>query len=326
VWTSRQCLIAVSTVLAVDIGTVSLGRAQCTNPDCRYIFIAPFSAGSLIDIVARIVGQSLAKRIGMQVSVENRPGAGGLVAEQAVAKAKPDGSTLLVFDASAAIATTLYEKSGFNLQRDIAPVGIVARVPSVLVASLSLPARTVPDLLAFVRANPGKVAVGSAGSGTLSHLSAELFKDATGANIVHVPYRGGAPALTDLAEEKVQIGFLPIGTAIDAIRSGKVRALAVTGPSRSEFLPDVPTLTEFVPGYDADGWIGVGAPMGTPGQTIDVINKQLNTALADSELKSQLAKLGLSLVIDSPAGFDGLIKRDTEKWSKLIQKYSIKAQ
>jgi tripartite-type tricarboxylate transporter receptor subunit TctC len=322
--TFRRSWTAAFTVFAVAVGAMSPGHAVCDNPDCRYIIIVPFGPGGPTDVIARVLGQSLSKQF--EVVVENLPGGGGIIAGQAVARAKPDGSRLLMLDASVAINATLFEGRGFDLPRDIAPVASVASVPSVLVVNPSLPAKTVSELLAYAKANPGKVFVGSAGNGTASHLSGELFRELTGIDIVHVPYRGSNPAIADLISDRVQMSFVPIALAIEPIRAGRLRALAVTSATRSALLPDVPTLADFVPGYEAGGWIGLGAPSATPAEIIDKRNKQINAALADPAVKEQLAKLGASILADSPAGFGRLIATDTQKWARVIKANKIKAE
>lgn len=322
----RRCWAAAFMVFAVAFGATSPAHALCITPDCRYILIVPFAAGGTTDIIARVLGESLSNQFNVQVIVENRPGIGGILGAQAVAQAKPDGRTLLMLDASAAINTTLYARSGFDLVRDIAPVASVASVPSVLVVNPSLPASTVAELVAYAKANPGKVIIGSAGAGTASQLSGLLFKDMTGVDIVQVPYKGAGPAVQDVLAGQAQMSFVPVASAIASIRAGRLRALAVTGATRSVALPEVPPLADFIPGYEAGGWIGIGAPKGTPTNIIDGINKQINTALVDPTVKERLARYGASIRTDSPADFGRLITNDTQKWAKVIKANNIKAE
>jgi tripartite-type tricarboxylate transporter receptor subunit TctC len=283
--------------------------------------IVGFTAGSATDITARLVGQWLSERFGQQFVIDNRPGAGGNIAAEAVVRAPPDGYTLLLFSASAAINATLYDKLNHNFIRDIAPVASVIRGPTVMVVNPSVPAKSVPEFIAYAKANPGRISFASSGIGSGTHLAGELFKMMAGVNMVHVPYRGGGPALTDLLGGQVQVMFPSTVSSIEYIRAGRLRALAVTTATRSDALPDVPTVDEFVPGYEASAWFGVGAPKATPAEIVEKLNKEINAGLADPKIK---ARLGAPLAL-SPAEFGKLIADETEKWGKVIRAANIKA-
>src|SRR5262245_17815559 len=302
-----------------------VARAQA-YPSRPVRVIVGFPAGGGADINARPIAQWLSERLGQQCIVENRPGAGGNMATEAVVRASPDGHTLLAVTVANALNTTLYDKLNFNFVRDIAPVASTIRVPGLTVVNPSVPANTVPELIAYVKANPGKVNMASAGNGTTGHVFGELFKFMTGVNMVHVPYRGGAPALTDLLGGQVQVYFGPISESIEHARAGKLRALAVTTSTRWNALPDVPTVGEFVAGYDASGWHGIGAPKGTPIEIIDRLNSQINAGLADPKMKARVAEMGETTLSASPAEFGKLIADDTEKWGKVIRAANIKAE
>ena len=241
-------------------------------------------------------------------------------------KAPPDGYTLLSVGAAAVTSTLLYHKLNFNLIRDIAPVAAISREPHIMVVNSSVPASTVPEFIAYAKANPGKISMASGGTGTVGHLSGELFKMMTGVNLVHVPYRGLAPALTDLLGGQGQVTFASMASSIEHIRAGKLRALAVTTTTRSEMLPDVPTVGEFVPGYEASGWYGIGSPKNTPSGIVDKLNNEINMALADPKMKSRLADLGGTVLAGSPADFGKLIAAETEKWAKVIKSAGIKPE
>ena len=297
-----------------------------TYPARPVRIIVGFAAGGPADIVARLIGQWLSERLGQQFVVENRTGAATNIATEAVVRAPADGYTLLFVTAAATINTTLYEKLSFNLSRDIVPVAGLIRAPSVLEVNLSVPAKTVPEFIAYAKANPGKLTMASGGIGAPSHVFGELFKFMTGVNLVHVPYRGAAPAVTDLVAGQVQVYFDPIPNSIGYIRAGKVRPLAITSATRSEALPDVPTVSEFVPGYEASFWFGVGAPKATPAEIVDKLNKEINAALADPKMKARLADLGGTVLAGSPADFGKFIADETEKWAKVIKSAGIKAE
>ena len=285
-----------------------------------------FFAGGLSDILARLIAQPLSERLGQQVIVDDRPGAGSNIATELVTKAPPDGYTLLLVPVSATINATLYDNLNFNFSRDIAPVASISRTPGVMVVNLSLPVRTVPEFIAYAKANPGKINMASAGNGTSAHVAGELFKMMAGIDMVHVPYKGSASALTDLLGGQVQVYFDQISSSIEHIRAGKLRALAVTTTTRSAALPDIPTVGDFVPGYEASAWGGIGAPRNTPVEIIDKLNKEINAALADPTMKSRLAELGGTVLPGSPADFGKLIADETEKWAKVVKFAGIKPE
>jgi len=284
-----------------------------------------FAAGGATDIIARLIGQWLSERLGQPFVIENRPGAGGNIATEAAVNSPADGYTLLQVTAPNAINATLYTKLNFNFIRDIAPVATLTRQPQVMVVNPSFPAKTVSDFIAYARANPGKINMASAGIGTSQHLSGELFKMMTGINMVHVPYRGGVPAITDLIAGQVQVTFTSPQGLIEHIKAGKLRALAVTTATRSEALPDIPTVGDFVPGFEATGWFGVGAPMNTPIEIVEKLNKEFNAALADPRMKAWISDMGATAFVSSPADFRKLIADETEKWAKVVKFAGIKA-
>jgi tripartite-type tricarboxylate transporter receptor subunit TctC len=288
--------------------------------------IVGLAAGGPADLVARLIAQWLSERLGQPFVVENRTGAATNIATEAVVRAPADGYTLLFVTAANAINTSLYEKLNFNLSRDIVPVASLIRAPSVLEVNPSVPARTVPEFIAYAKANPGKLTMASSGIGAPSHVFGELFKFMTGVNLVHVPYRGAAPAVADLVAGQVQVYFDPIPNSIGYIRAGKVRPLAITSATRSEALPDVPTVSEFVPGYEGSFWFGVGAPKATPTDIVDKLNKGINAALADPKIKARLANLGGTVLAGSPADFGKFIADETEKWGKVIKSAGIKPE
>jgi tripartite-type tricarboxylate transporter receptor subunit TctC len=289
-------------------------------------FIVGFAPGGTADIVARLIAQWLSERLGQPFVVENRTGAATNIATEAVVRAPADGYTLLFVTTSNAINATLYEKLNFNFMRDIAPVAGVTRVPNVFVVNPSVPATTVPEFIAYAKANAGKLSMASGGIGSTGHVSGELFKMMTGLNIEHVPYRGGAPALTDLLAGQVQVYFSPMPAAIEYIRAGKLRALAVTTAARSEALAEIPTLGEFVPGYEASAWEGIGAPKNTSAEIVEKLNKEVYAGLADPKLKARLADLGGTVLALSPADFGKLIADETDKWGSVIRAANIKAE
>jgi tripartite-type tricarboxylate transporter receptor subunit TctC len=272
------------------------------------------------------MGQWLSERLGQPVVIENRPGAATNIATEAVVRAPPDGYTLLFVAATSAINATLYEKLNFNFIRDIAPVAGIVSLPDVMVVNPLVPAKTVPEFIAYAKSNPGKVNMASTGVGTSVHLSGELFKMMTGVDMLHVPYRGAGPALTDLLGGQVQVMFGTMPSSIEYVRTGRLRALAVTTATRSQALPEVPTVGEFVPGYEVSTWYGVGAPIGSPAEVIDKINKEINAGLADPQLNARLGDLGGIALPGSPADFGKLIADETEKWAKVIKSVGIKAE
>jgi tripartite-type tricarboxylate transporter receptor subunit TctC len=302
-----------------------IARAQA-YPTRPVRIIVPFTPAGSTDIVARLMGQWLSERLGQQFVIENRPSGGGNIGTEAVVRASADGYTLLMVGGWNAINATLYDKLSFNFIRDIAPVAGINREPYVIAVHPSVPARSIPEFIAYAKANPGKVSMASAGIGTPGHVSGELFKMMAGVNMVHVPYRGAAPALADLLAGQVQVGFITTAASIEYIKTGRLHALAVTTAMRSEALPDLPTVGEFVPGYETSNWFGVGAPKNTPSQIIDKLNKEINAGLADPKLKAQLASLGGTPLVVSPADFAKLIAEETEKWAKVIRAANIKAE
>jgi tripartite-type tricarboxylate transporter receptor subunit TctC len=297
-----------------------------TYPSRPARIIVGFAPGGTSDISARLVGQWLSERLGRQFITENKTGAAGNIAAEYVMNAAPDGYTLLVFASAAAINATLYTNLNFNFIRDIAPVASILRVPNVILVNPSFPAATVPEFIAYAKANPGKINMATAGIGSTPHVFGELFKMMTGVNLVPVHYRGGGPALTDLLGGQVQVMFDPVGEAIGYIKAGKLRALAVTSATRLAALPDIPTVGDFVPGYEASGWSGMGAPKNTPPEVIDTLNKEINAGLADPKMKAHLADLGSTPLAESPDEFGKLIAGEINKWAKIIQFANIKAE
>jgi len=313
--------------LAMGALPAAANRARAeTYPSRPVRLLVGFAPGGGNDITARLMGQWLSEHLGQPFVIENRPGAGTNVATEAVVNAAPDGYTLLFVAPSAAINATLYEKLNFNFIRDIAPIAGIMRIPNVMVVNPSVPAQTVPEFIAYAKANPGKVNVASPGVGTSVHLSGELFKMMTGVDMVHVAYKGSAPSLTDLLGGQVQVSFATMPASIEFIRTGRLRALAVTTATRSPVLPEVPTVGEFVPGYEVSTWYGVCARMGTPAAVIDKINKEINAGLADPTMKARLADLGGITIAGSPDDFGKLIADETEKWGKVIRAANIKPE
>ena len=288
--------------------------------------IVGFPAGAPSDITARLIGQWLSDRLAQPFVVENRAGAGGNLATGLVVKAPPDGHTLLLAGSNDAINATLYESLNYSFIRDIAPVAAIIRVPNVMVVNPSLPAKTVPEFIAYAKANPDKLNMASAGNGTVQHVAGELFRVMTGVDMRHVPYRGSPQALTDLLGGQVEVLFSPMPASIEFIRAGKLRALAVTTATRSDLLPDLPTVGEFVPGFEASVWNGFGAPKNTPDETINMLNKAINAGLADPMVKGRIADLGGTVLAGSPADFGKLIAAETEKWGKVIRAANIKPE
>jgi len=288
--------------------------------------IVGFAAGSTTDILARLMGQWLSQRLGQQFIVENRPGAGGNVGAETVVQATADGYTLLMVPPAVAANATLYQNLNFDFIRDAAPVAGVVRVPNVVEVNPSVPVKTIPELIAYAKTNPGKLSFASAGIGTASHLAGQLFNKMTGINIQHVPYRGDGPAMTDLIGGHVQVGFATMTASIGHIRAGRLRPLAVTTLQRSDALPDIPTVSEFVPGFEASSWFGVAAPKATSVAIIDSLNREINAGLADATIKARLADMGGMLLTGSSADFGKLIAAETDKWGKVIREAGIKAE
>jgi tripartite-type tricarboxylate transporter receptor subunit TctC len=290
-----------------------------TYPSRPMHMVVGFAAGGGADIIARLIGQSVSERLGQQIIVDNRPGAGTNIGTELVVKAAPDGYTLLLVNSPAAINTTLYDNLSFDFIRDIAPVASIGRVPLVMVVNPALPAKTIPEFIAYAKANPGKVNMGSGGNGAPDHMSGELFKAMAGVGILHVPYRGVAPAISDLLGGQVQVIFGTMPAVIALVKAGQLRALGVTTATRSDELPDVPSIGEFVPGYEASQWYGIGAPKNTPAEVIERLNRVTNAVLADPKMKARLAELGASVLSGSPADFGKLIVDETAKWAKVVK-------
>ena len=287
--------------------------------------IVPFAPAGSTDIVARLIGQWLSERLGQQFVIDNRPGGGGNIGTEAVVRASPDGYTLLLVGGGNAINATLYDKLNFNFIRDIAPVAGIERHPYVMVVNPSAPAKTVPEFIAYAKTNPDKINYASAGTGAPSHVTGELFKMMAGVDMVHVPYRSAGPALTDLLGGQVQVMFPTTVSSIEYIKTGRLRALAVTTATRQEVLPDIPAVGEFVAGYEATSWLGIGAPKNTPVEIVDKLNKETNAGLADPNMKARLADLGGTVLAGSPADFGKLIAEETEKWGKVVKFSGAKA-
>jgi tripartite-type tricarboxylate transporter receptor subunit TctC len=309
---------------AAALPTLSRFAWAQTYPMRPVHIIVGFAAGGPNDISARLIGQWLSDRLGQPFVVENRPGAGSNVATEFVARAPADGYTLLLVAAPAAINATLYDNLTFNFVRDIAPVAGIVRAPEVMVVNPSVPAKTVPEFIAYAKANPGKINLASAGNGTVPHMAGELFKSMTGVDLVRIGYRGGGPALVDLMGGHVQVMFEPTLSTLPYIRAGKLRALAVSSATRSAALPDVPTVGEFVPGYEATSWFGMGAPKNTPTEIIDKLNEAVNAGLTDPKIKQRLADLGGEPMPMTPAEFSKLVADETDKWARVIKLMGVK--
>jgi tripartite-type tricarboxylate transporter receptor subunit TctC len=303
----------------------SVARAQ-SYPSRPVRIVVGAAAGSSPDIVGRLVGQWLSERLGQPFVTENRPGAGGNIGTEAVVRGSPDGHTLLLATSNNAINATLYDKLNFNFIRDIAPVAGIIRFSNVMVVHPSFRAKTVPEFIAYAKANPGKTNMASPGNGTTPHVTGELFKMMAGIDMIHVPYRGGGQVMTDLIAGQVQVSFIAPVLSLEHIRTGKLRALAVTTATRLDVLPDIPTVGDFVPGYEASAWFGVGAPKDTPAEIVEKLNGEINAGLSDPKLKARLAELAGDVLALSPADFGKLIAEETEKWAKVIKFAGIKPQ
>jgi len=288
--------------------------------------IAGFAAGGGVDVTARLIGQWLTDRLGQSFVIENRPGAGGNIGTEAVVNAAPDGYTLLLATVPNAVNASLYEKLNFNFIRDIVPVAGVIRVPMVILLNPSVPAATVAEFISYAKANPDRVNMASAGNGSAPHMAGELFKMMAGVNLVHVPYRGQGPALTDLLGGQVQVLFAATPGTTEYITTGKLRALAVTSASRAEMLPELRTVADFVPGYEASQWYGIGVPRNTPVEIVDKLNKEINAAIADPAMKARFAAIGGEPLPGSPAEFGKLITEETEKWGRVVRAAGIKPE
>jgi tripartite-type tricarboxylate transporter receptor subunit TctC len=313
----RQFLHLIAGFAALP--AVSQGTRALDFPTRPVRIVVGFPAGGATDVIARLMGQWLSERLGQQFLIENRPGAAGNIAAEAVAKAIPDGYTLLQVGTPNAINAALYTNLNFNFIQDIAPVSGVMRVSYVIVVHPSVPTATVPEFIAYAKTNPGKINMASAGSGTPQHLYGELFKMMAGVNLVHIPYRGGAPAITDLIGGQVQVIFSPVPESIEHIRAGKLRPLAAMGGTRLGVLPNLPTVAEFLPGYEASGWQGIGAPKNTPIEIIDKLNKEIGVGLADPKIRARIADLGGVVLAGSPVAFGSLIADNTEKFADVIK-------
>src|SRR5262245_55525087 len=317
--------------LHLAAGAAALSSVSCFAwaqgyPTRPVRMIVPIAPGGAQDILARLIGQWLSERLGQPFVIDNRPGGGSNIGTEAVVRAPADGHTLLLIPPDSAINATLYDKLNFDFVRDIAPVAGVFRGAYVMVVNPSVPAKTVPEFIAYAKANPGKINMASVGIGSGPHIAGELFKMMVGVNMVHVTYRGGGPALTDLLGGQVQVMFPGTVASIEYIRASRLRALAVTAATRSETLPGIPTMGEFVPGYEASQWFGIGAPKNTPTEIVDKLNKEINAGLADPKIKARLADLGGEVLVLSPADFAKLIADETEKWGKVIRAANIKPE
>jgi tripartite-type tricarboxylate transporter receptor subunit TctC len=311
---------------AAALPAVSRIATAQTYPSRPVRLIVPVAPGGAYDITARLIGPWLSERLGQQFVIDNRPGGGTNIGTEAVVRAPADGYTLLLVGAASAINATLYDKLNFNFIRDIAPVAGITRAPEVMVVHPSVPAKTVPEFIAYAKANPGKLTMASGGIGSLSHVAGELFKMMAGVDLVHVPYRGQGPALTDLLGGQVQVMFAITVASIEYIKTGRLRALAVTAATRSDALPDLPTVGEFVLDYEASNWFGVCAPKATPAAIVDKLNKEINASLAEPKIKARLADLSGAVLALSPAEFGKLIADETEKWGKVIRAANIKPE
>jgi tripartite-type tricarboxylate transporter receptor subunit TctC len=312
---------------AAAASPVLLRRAAAEDYPARPVrIVAGFAAGGGVDITARLIGQWLADRLGQSFVIENRPGAGGNIGTEAVVKAAADGYTLLLATVPNAVNASLYERLNFVFLRDIAPVAGIIRVPMVILLNPSVPATTVPEFIGYAKANPGKVNMASAGNGSAPHMAGELFKMMAGVNLVHIPYRGQGPALTDLLGGDVQVLFATAPGTTDYIRTGKLRALAVTSAARADVLPELPTVADFVPGYEASQWYGLAAPKNTPAEIVSRLNKEINAAIADPGMKARLAAIGGEPLPGTPAEFGKLIAEETDKWAKVVRAAGIKPE
>jgi tripartite-type tricarboxylate transporter receptor subunit TctC len=302
------------------VGRIAWAQAYPTRP---VRIIVPVAPGGALDIIARIIGQQLSGRLGQPFVIENRPGAGTNIGIEAAVRASADGYTLLLIPQSVTTNATLYENLSFNFIRDIVPVAMLSSLPLVMEVSPEVPAKTVAEFIAYAKSNPGKVTMASGGTGSASHVGGELFKLMTGIDMLHVPYRGGSPALTDLIGGQVQVMFSPLPESIGAIKAGNVRALAVATAARSEALPEVPTVADSVPGFEASTWQGIGAPRNTPDEIVERLNREINAVLADPKIRERLAELGSVPTPMSPADFKNLIAAETAKWGKVIRAANI---
>jgi tripartite-type tricarboxylate transporter receptor subunit TctC len=321
----RRRLLRLAAAAAALPAASRIARAQAYPARPIHLIIG-FNAGGAPDVVARLLGQWLSERVGQNFLVENRPGAGGNIATELIVRAVPDGYTLLMVGSPNLINATLYTDLKFNFVRDIAPVASIGRNPFVMVVDPSFPAKTLPEFIAYAKANPGKINMTSTGTGNLTHVTGELFKMMAGVDMLHIPSRGEMQAQSDLLSGRVQVMFDPIISSIGYIQSGKLRALAVTSTTRLSMLPDVPTVGEFVPGYEVNGWLGVGAPKDTPAEVIGYLNKQIDAGLADPRIKARLVELGFVPTSMSPSQFGKFIAEETDKWGHVIRSANIKPE
>jgi tripartite-type tricarboxylate transporter receptor subunit TctC len=314
--------LAAGAVALPVVSRIAMAQAYPSRP---VRLVVPFGSAGATDITARLVGQWLSERLGQQFIIENRPGAGGNVGTEAVVRASPDGYTLLMASTTNAINATLYDKLSFNFIRDIAPVASIIRFPNIMVVNPSVPAKTLPEFIAYAKSNPGKINMASSGIGTGPHIFGELFKMMAGVNLVHVPYRSIAAAMTDLVSGQVQFMSVTTAASNNYVKAGTLRALAVTSLTRLEELPNIPAVGEVLSGYEASIWFGIGAPKNTPTEIIEMLNKEVNAALGDPKMKARLTDLGGTALAGSPADFGTLIADETEKWGKVIRALNIKA-
>jgi len=315
----RRRFLHLAAAAAAALPIVSGIVLAQTYPTRPVRLIVPFGPAGATDITARLIGQWLSERLGQQFVIENRPGAGSNIGTEAVVRAAPDGYTLGLFGAPSAINATLYDRLNFNFLRDIAPVAPIVRFPNIMVVNPSIPSKTLPEFIAYAKANPGKINMASPGSGSTPHVAGELFKVMTGTNLVHVPYRSVAAVMTDLLSGQVQLYFGTTASSLEYVRAGKLRALAVTIERRLDALPDIPAVAEFVPGYEASAWFGVGAPRNTPVEIIHKLNKEINAGVADPKTKARLTDLGGIALRGSPSDFGKLTVEETEKWGKVVK-------
>jgi tripartite-type tricarboxylate transporter receptor subunit TctC len=318
--------IVLRLATAAAIAAISQSAFAFDYPTKPVRLIVGVAAGGANDTVARLLAQTLSERLGQPVVVENRPGAGGNIGLEAVVNAPPDGHTLLFATSANALSVSFYDKSSISFARDITPVASLVRGPLIMEVNPSFPAKTIPEFIAYAKANPGRINMASAGIGNTTHVAGELFMMLTGTKFTHVPYRGGAPAVTDLISGQVQVYFDGVSGSLDHVRSGRLRALGVTTAERADVLPDVPSIAEFVPGYEAGGWYGIGVPRNVPAEVVDKLNREINASLADTKLKTRLADLGYATSGSSPAEFASMIAREVEKWAKVLKFAGIKPE
>jgi len=315
---SRRHFLRSAAAASALASSSRLARAQA-YPARQVRLVIGYTPGGSADLTGRLIGQWLSEKLGQSFIIENRPGGGTNIATEAVLRAAPDGYTLLLVAPANAINATLYEKLNFDFVKEVEPIAALIRFPNVVVVHPSLPVKSIPELIAYAKANPGKLNMASSGNGSTIQMSGELFKMLTGVNMVHVPYRGGAPALTDLLAGQVHVMFDNLPTCAEHVKSGKLRGLAVTSTTRSDVLPDLPPLADFLPGYEASAWYGIGAPKGTPAEVVERLNKAVNEILADPKVKAKFAEYGAMLIPGSAADFGKLLADETEKWGKVVK-------